>query len=336
MGGPTGSVVSAETLRDEIVNILLESEGPVSGEEISRRLGVSRAAIWKHIKALRAEGYEIQSSTKVGYTLARLTDLLLPREITRGLSTRQIGRRVYHFDETPSTNDVAKNLARSGAPHGTVVVAERQTGGRGRLGRAWQSPEGGIWMSIVLRPKIEPRMAAGLTLALGYAVARAVSLACGLSAKLKWPNDVFIHGKKAVGVLTEISAEMDSVNYVVAGIGINANVDVSGYEFTATSLSAELGRRIDRAALARAVLKEVEDAHEVFVSKGLVAMISDITRMSCTVGSRVEVKTPEGVRSGLAVGIDEDGALLVKEDGGEVRRFLSGDVTIGSSQNLHQ
>ena len=199
-------------------------DGYISGEEIAGRLGVSRTAVWKHIRALKAAGYEIDSHARKGYTLLEAPDLLLPQEIQPKLQTRIVGKNMIHYDDIPSSNNEAKRLAQEGAPEGTVVVAEAQSTGKGRLSRGWYSPaRKGIWFSVILRPPFLPQEAPKCTLLAAVAVVRAMK-DMGFPVGIKWPNDVLYEGKKLVGILTEMSAEMERINYVVIGTGINVNL----------------------------------------------------------------------------------------------------------------
>lgn len=207
-----------------ILELLRRQEGFLSGEDIGRELSITRAAVWKGIKKLREEGYEIEAVTNRGYRLTNPETMYNKRELEQGLKTKTMGQSIYFYEETDTTNNRARELALEGAPEGTLVVAEKQTAGRGRRGKVWESPLGtGIWMSLVLRPQIMPAEASVLTLLCGLATAEAIEAETGLSAGIKWPNDILINGKKAVGILTEMDCEMSEVHFVIPGIGINVN-----------------------------------------------------------------------------------------------------------------
>lgn len=294
----------------------------VSGQEIAESQGVSRAAVCKQIKILRARGYEIESSTRKGYRLACRPDLLDAALIRSGLETRAVGCRVQCFREVDSTNRVARSLARD-CPNGAVFISERQTEGRGRLSRSWQSPTGGVWMSILFRPDLPLPDAHRINMAASVAVARAVSKLYGLDPRIKWPNDILIGEQKLCGILMEISAEVDRIDYAVVGIGINANVDVSGFplEWKSTSLSRELGRDVSRVELIQKILQEIDIIFGVIDFKDLYREWCD---RSATLGKMVRVTSGGGDVVGQAVELSSDGALIVASKGTSVR-VLAGD-----------
>jgi len=224
-------------MKGQILKALRDCDGYLSGETLSQRLGVSRVSVWKHIRSLKKDGYVIEASPR-GYRLMSSPDLLLPYEFP------DLEQRIHHFREIGSTMDVARELARKGARAGTIVIAESQAGGRGRLSRQWLSPQGGIYFTLILRPRIGPAYAPRINLMVAVAVATTIRKLFGLKAELKWPNDVLVAGKKVCGILAEMDAEMDVVNFVNVGIGINANNSTTRFEKTATSLKEVLGREI--------------------------------------------------------------------------------------------
>lgn len=318
-------------MKDCILRLLKEEKGRyVSGEEISGRLGISRTAVWKYINALKEEGYEIESRSRAGYMLLGAPDLLLPFEVKEGLGTRFLGKEVHHFSEVRSTNDEAKSLAGKGAGEGTVVVAERQIGGKGRLGRSWASPAGGIWVSIILRPAFQPLEAPKLTLATALAVTRVLREETHLDARIKWPNDVFINSKKVCGILTEMNAELDRIHYVILGIGLNVNIDIMDFpeevRGTATSLMEELGKPISRLQLLRSILREEEKVYDLFLKDGFAPIREEVRNLSYTLGKWVTVNYGKGMVSGKALDISESGALLLRTDKGRMITVTSGDV----------
>ncbi len=307
-------------------------DGYVSGEEIAGRLGVSRTAVWKHIQALKAAGYAIESHSRRGYFLRDAPDLLLPQEVQPLLRARVIGRTMYHYDLLASSNNEAKRLAAEGAPDGTVVVAEEQSTGKGRLSRGWCSPrQKGIWFSVVLRPSFLPQEAPKCTLMAAVAVVQAMREAGFSQAGIKWPNDVLYEGKKLVGILTEMSAEMERVNYVVIGTGINVNL--APEDFTdevreiATSLSIVRGGPVARAPLFARVLDAMDGLYRAAEQDGFGAVLDAWRRCSVTLGREVSVIGVKETFFGTAADIDEDGALLVDTPEGR-RRVLAGDVSI--------
>lgn len=311
--------------REEINRELTQRLGSwTSGQEMAESLGISRAAVWKQIQSLRAEGYEIEASKK-GYRLSSLPDILSDDLIKSGLKTKFVGRTVISRPSLVSTNAEAKKIAPS-ADNGTVVLAEVQTIGRGRMKRSWHSPRGGVWMSVILKPRIPPAFAFRVNIAAAVAVARALEGLYGLEVGIKWPNDLVVREKKVCGILTEIGAEMDSLNYAVVGIGINANLDPDSFpeDWKATSISRELGRDVLRVELVQRVLGEVERAcGEMAASFDQV--IGEWSARSATLGRRVRIITRSGEFEGLAESLEADGALLVRRDDGPGERVLAGD-----------
>lgn len=313
--------------RLEIIRILKVSEGKaVSGEELGNRLGISRTMIWKYIKSLAKEGYGIESSPKIGYTLRSVPDLLYPDTICMGLQTSLIGQHIHYYDELRSTNITAKELAHE-AEDGTIVVVETQKDGRGRLGREWISPRGGIWMSVILKPTISLAHASRLTLVAGVVISKAMRK-LGVDARIKWPNDILIDGKKVCGILTEVNAEMELVDYIVVGIGINANVDMDDFSDDvrdiATTLSFELGESIDRVSFIQDVLFELEQEYIRFRTQPFSAILDEWLSLSDTIGRQVTVTTPSKMIEGKAVGMTDDGALIVEGSDGTHEDVMAG------------
>lgn len=316
------------SIKERILEKLLQSRGePVSGESLANELSVSRSAIWKHIQALREEGYVIDSSTNLGYSLIKTPDLLMPGEIKAGLKTGVIGKDIKYFKETESTNTIAREIANS-VEEGTVVIAESQTGGRGRLGRKWLSPEGGIWLSIILKPKMQPLYAPRITLLAGVTVAKTIRY-YGIPAKIKWPNDILINGKKACGILTEIGAEIDMIDYVVVGIGIDANVDTESFpediRESSTSLKKELGKNINRVEFVQRLLEEFELLYIKFQDEGFPQILEEWRSLSATIGEWVKITTASRTLYGEAIGVDNEGALILETGEGKLEKIVSGD-----------
>jgi len=315
--------------RQAILASLIEAkDGFVSGEQLATSFGISRAAVWKHILALRGSGYGIESVTNKGYHLTGAADTLDPGIVGMAALAPE-GFDIVHFASIDSTNRKAHELAKEGRPEGTLVVSEEQVAGRGRMQRAWVAPKGGLWMSLVLRPEIPPHKAPLITLVAGVAVAKAIRTVCGLDARIKWPNDVLIGGKKVCGILTEMDAEMDHVNHVVVGIGLNANNPLdalpSEVRRKVTSLKDEVGKPVSRPLLLKAILVEFNHYHQALLTdKGRLRMLRAWRGMSDTPGRKVRVETVGEAVEGVAVDIDEEGALLVKAKG-KVLRVLSGD-----------
>ncbi len=320
-----------ETAERILQHLRANTEAWTSGEDLSRELALSRSAVWKHVRTMRQQGYEIQSSPRKGYRLTATPPWLLPGEIREGLDTRVFGREeIVYLRETDSTNTQAKALAASGAPEGTVVIAETQTGGRGRKGRSWHSPAGdGVYVTVVLRPRISPVEAPRITLIAGIAAAEILRAAFpDLDVHIKWPNDILVGRKKLAGILTEISSDMDEVGFVVCGMGMNVN----GRRFPpeieplATSLLLETGRPADRAPLLRDYLRAYERWYLAFGERGVEPILERWKALSRTPGRRVAVDGPGGRVSGTALDVDRDGSLLVRDDDGAVHAVFSGDV----------
>lgn len=320
-------------MRTRILQVLRQCFGEyISGEELSQKFGVSRTAIWKHIRELKQAGYDIEAHSRRGYCLRRVPDLLLPAEIQARLTTSVFGRDIHYFSDTESTNNVAKKLAAEGCPEGAIVVAESQQGGKGRLSRGWFSPFAkGIWLSIVLRPPFSPQDAPKCTLLAAVALNRAIRKVGRITCGIKWPNDILYQGKKMVGILTEMSAEMDAINYVVIGAGINVNVDQIDFPENlsgiATSLSAAAGHPVDRMTLLCEILEQLELSYNTAVQEGFEQILDDWREQSITLGQTVDVFGVNRTFSGIAQNIDGEGALLVKTDKG-TERVLAGDVSI--------
>lgn len=315
-----------------ILELLRRQEGFLSGEDIGRELSITRAAVWKGIKKLREEGYEIEAVTNRGYRLTNPETMYNKRELEQGLKTKTMGQSIYFYEETDTTNNRARELALEGAPEGTLVVAEKQTAGRGRRGKVWESPLGtGIWMSLVLRPQIMPAEASVLTLLCGLATAEAIEAETGLSADIKWPNDILINGKKAVGILTEMDCEMSEVHFVIPGIGINVNTASFPPEIAeiATSLYLECGKTVSRRRLVHKVLERLEEHYETFLRTGsFAAMLEDYRKHCITLGKEVHVLGREPFFA-EALDITPEGELLVRRaDNGKEEVVFSGEVSI--------
>lgn len=302
--------------RSRIIKALKDAQkSPVSGEELGLKLGISRTMVWKYIKSLQADGYEIESSPKRGYVLKSVPQLLYPEEIQMGLKTTLLGQKIHYFEEVNSTNIIAKEIAAS-EEEGALVIAETQKGGRGRMGREWVSPHGGIWMSVILKPGIPLRHASRLTLVAGLAVANVIR-DMGLDARIKWPNDVRINGKKVCGILTEAKAEVDRVDYIVLGIGINVNMDLKdipeSFRAGSTTLKVELGKHIKRVSFLQDFLFELEQQYINFKTQPFSHILNGWLALSDTIGRDVKVTTPSRIIEGKAVGVTPDGALIIRK-----------------------
>jgi BirA family biotin operon repressor/biotin-[acetyl-CoA-carboxylase] ligase len=315
-----------------VLEILERATGPLSGEAISTEMGMTRSAVWKHINELRMMGYDISSSQKDGYRLTRTSNKLLPYEIHKKLRTQVIGKKMRYIENTPSTIWIGKQLTSEGdveKMHGMVIIAEEQTGGVGRMGRAWVSPSGGIWITIVLKPNVPVDHIFMITMAGSIAVARAIRKEFDIGALIKWPNDVFIGNKKVAGLLLELSAEADVVHHCLLSIGIDVNVPISNFspelQDRITSISAEMGHEVDRASFLARILKEFESRYLLVESGEYDAIIQEWKSISCTLENRVQIRTLKNSFEGDAVDIDEYGALIIRKENGKLERVIAGD-----------
>lgn len=318
-------------MTEEMILAFLAEGGEeyVSGAALSDKLGLSRAAVWKHVEQLRKLGYRIDAQPARGYRLVEVPDRLTALELAPLLSTRELGRTLHSFESVESTNTEAFALAQEGALHGEIVVAESQTGGRGRRGRSWSSPPGSnLYCSIILRPDVPPMRAAEVTLLAAVALAETLEEA-GAVASIKWPNDVQIGGRKVAGILTELAADVDQVRFIILGIGVNLNAGPDDFPpdvaEVATSLREARGRKVPRALFAAALWMKVEAWLDRWVEEGFEPVRDAWRRRSSTIGQQVLVRGEGWERSGLAEDIDEFGALLLSVDGHR-ERILAGDV----------
>ena len=318
----------------QILSALRADSTGASGAELATQLGISRAAVWARIEELRRVGYEIEAGPHFGYRLVSSPDALHADDLLARLGkTKVIGRDIRVFQETTSTNDIVEKLARDGVKEGAVVFAESQTKGRGRLGRVWMSPPGkGLWFSILLRPNLRPMETTQLTVASATALRRAIRDVTGLTLDIKWPNDLLIGGKKVVGVLTEMSAEVDRVRHAILGIGVDVNLSATEFPAElrklATSLKVETGKPVSRPELAAAILREL-DVDYARICSGKFPEVADEWESGCaTIGRNVSVQIGARKISGRAEALDDDGALLVRTEHGHLERIIGGDVTL--------
>lgn len=319
-------------MKEKILGYLREAGGYVSGQELCEKLGVSRTAVWKNIKLLQGEGYDIQAGKNRGYCLIESPDIIRPHEVHSYLTTKWLGHTLYTKESVDSTNTWAKRLAEEGAPHGTVAIADEQTQGKGRRGKDWVTPKGAtIALTILLRPDMPPERASMLTLVMGLSVAKAIKKLYHLDAKIKWPNDVVVSNRKICGILTEMSAQVDYINYLVIGAGTNTNLKKFPEELKdrATSLVIELGEEVKRAQLVGAELEEFEKNYEIFQKTwDLSGLIEEYNQMLVNVDRQVKVLGPgEGVE-GIARGINEKGELLVELTDGTITPVYAGEVSV--------
>jgi len=298
-------------------------------EEVASQTGLTVDELRDEIQALQADGFIIESSPLEGYRLIKIPNRFLPYQIQGDLQTSYIGQDIRYFSEVDSTNEVAKKLADEGASEGTIVIADVQRRGKGRGGKRWISPEGGVWMTIILRPDIPLAKAPQLTLVTGVAVAETLQTICGLDVGIKWPNDILIGEKKVCGILTEVSANRGALDYVVVGIGIDLNVDVEEFPLDlkqgATSLKYELDKEIYGVEVVQRFLENFEAIYEEFKEGGFPEILSQWRRLSKTIGRKVEVHKKGRVVFGEAVGINRDGALILELEDGTLTKVISGE-----------
>ncbi|WDP89434.1 MAG: biotin--[acetyl-CoA-carboxylase] ligase [Desulfobacter sp.] len=303
--------------KSRILELLFRAGGKtLSGVKISDATGISRVAVWKHIKALKASGVDIEARPK-GYVLADPGDLLHPFCFQKDLGTK-----IFHFPEVETTMDTAKALAREGASHLSCCVAERQTRGRGRLNREWHSHRGGLWFTLILKPDIPPPMAYIYNFAASLCLSRTINRLFGLDTRVKWPNDLLLGGKKLCGLLSEMETRADMVNFLAIGMGINVNNDPAHPDFSATSIKNELGRPVSR----RMVLEEFLKDFSVQTRHPDIHVIMDLWRkQTSTIGTRVRVETLNRIHNGKAVGVDDGGSLIIETETGQTETIIYGD-----------
>lgn len=305
----------------------------LSGQDLSDVLRISRVAVWKHIKKIRELGYKIESKQKRGYRLESNTDMLLPWEITSGLKTKTFGKKVYYFDSIDSTQNQAMKMALD-ADDGTVIIAEKQTSGKGRQGRKWVSPKGGIWLSIILHPKFDISVITLFPLASALALSNAIEKTLDIKSELKWPNDITIKGKKVAGMLVDASLESNKIEKLILGVGINFDVEVKQIEkilkdtpnFYGVASLREQNKTIKPISLVQSFLMELEQVYNLLNAGDSKKIVRDWTKKSSTIGQNVELNTNNGKIKGHAIKIDDDGALVISENKKYIR-VTSGDIT---------
>lgn len=319
-------------MKSEILRMLRESDGYVSGQQLCEDMGVSRTAIWKVIKQLQEEGYGIEAVRNKGYHITEYPDVQSKEELQSLLKTRWAGHQIVYYKETTSTNAQAKAGGEQGAVHGTLVVADEQSAGKGRRGRSWTSPSGSnIYMSLLLRPELEPIKAPMLTLVMAYSIAEAIRRKEELNVKIKWPNDIVLHKKKVCGILTEMSTEIDYINYVVIGVGVNANMtefpeDLKG---KASSLTLDSRSTIKRAELIAEILREFEKNYEKFLEAGdLSWCIRNYNQLLVNQDEDVIIHANGGAYEAHAIGINKEGELLVEKPDKTIEAVFSGEVSV--------
>ena len=319
-------------MKNEILRLLKTSDTYISGQQLCGYFKVSRTSVWKVMEQLKKEGYEIEAVRNRGYRLVSSPDVMSEAEIKSLLGTEWAGRKVVYYDETDSTNNRAKDSGEKNGAHGTLFIADKQNAGKGRRGRAWESPSGkSIYMTILLRPQITPDKAPMLTLIMGLSVAEGIRKVSGAETEIKWPNDIVMNKKKVCGILTEMATEMEYVNYVVIGVGINVNQQQFPEEIadTAASLCRETGRIYRRSELIAAVLERFEENYGIFLKTGDLSGIQkayDAVLVNC--GQEVRVLEPGHEYEAVAEGINRNGELMVRLPDGERRYIFAGEVSV--------
>lgn len=313
---------------NDILDLLRENKKEyLSGEEISKKLKVSRSAVWKEIQSLRKIGYEIEAQPHLGYRLLSVPDRMFADELAYGLKTRFIGRQIFSYEALDSTNDAAFHLGEEGLKEGACVFAEYQKKGRGRLGRRWVSPKGkNLILSVLLRPKLLPQEISKLTLACAVSAVRAIRQLTGTAPGIKWPNDIYYGNKKVGGILTEMSAESDRINFIVVGIGVNINADPAELPDSSTSLKEISGHEVNRLEFARLFLAQLEADYSRLKKGSFETLAKDWEDFSITSGQRVMATILGRKIEGQAMGIDRDGALWIRRDNGLQEKIVAGDV----------
>lgn len=319
-------------MKTEILKLLRETDGYVSGQQISDRFGVSRTAVWKVIRQLQDDGYQVEAVRNKGYHIVDSPDVMTKEELDSLMDTRWAGKNIVYYDATDSTNLRIKQLGDEGAPHGTLAVADRQTAGRGRRGRAWESPAGGsIYMSLLLRPKFRPDKASMLTLVAACSVAEGIKDCEDVNVQIKWPNDIIIEGRKLVGILTELSTQIDYINHVTVGIGINVNIQEFPDEIrnTATSLRIECGHTVRRAPIIAAVMKHMEKNYETFLqTEDLTGLMEKYSALLVNKDKDVRIIGAKEQYQAHALGITPTGELIVRREDGTEETVYAGEVSV--------
>jgi len=314
-------------MQNKILGLLKKKEGYVSGEDISSHLNISRQALWKHIQELKDRGYAIEAVPHLGYHLTLSPDRLFEFEVSRGLNTKAFGKKIFYFDTLTSTIDVAMDLGLKGVSSGTIILAESQTKGKGRLGRSWFSPKyKGLYLSLILRPDMLPAQAPILTLLAAVSICEAIKGSTGVVSQIKWPNDILINNKKLCGILTQVIAETDRIDFVIISAGINVNNDKRSLISTATSLKEQKKEEVNRVSLLQEILRALEANYLILEKKGATQILEKWRHHNTTLGRRVKVYCQHKHIEGEALDIDTDGGLLIRKDNGITEKVMAGDV----------
>ena len=321
-------------IRKRLLEAFTAAEGEfLSGQALADILQCSRTAVWKHMEELRKEGFEIEAIRKKGYRIKKIADKVTENEIQLGLHTSVLGKVIHYVETVDSTQKVAHQLAQEGYPEGTIVIAEEQKYGRGRLMRQWHSPKAsGVWMSVILRPNLPPFKAPQFTLITAAAVAQAIADTCHVKPEIKWPNDILLNGKKVTGILTELQAESDKINAIIIGIGMNVNHTAEDFpenlRSTATSLAIATGKKQMRAQIVQAILERLEAYYQLYLEKGFAPLKLLWENFEVSIGKKIVAHTIAGSISGTARGISEDGILKLEDEEGKIHDIYSADIEV--------
>lgn len=321
-------------LRKRLLDAFTNSEKEfLSGQHLAELIGCTRTAVWKHIEVLRKEGYELEAVRRKGYRIVKVPEKITANEVRLGLTTKRLGQHIHYEESVDSTQKIALRLSLDGAPEGTVVIAEEQTAGRGRMARPWHSPKyTGVWMSVILRPDLLPQKAPQLTLIVAVAVVQAIEELTTLHPQIKWPNDLLINGKKITGILTEMQAESDRINSVIIGIGMNVNQEKDSYpeelRSIATSLLIETGNKVNRAELIRQVLSKLEHLYDLYLQEGFYPIKILWESYAISIGKMITARMLQGNIYGKALGITDDGVLIMEDEQGKIHYIYSADIEL--------
>jgi BirA family biotin operon repressor/biotin-[acetyl-CoA-carboxylase] ligase len=319
-------------VKQKLLEAFSKADGEfVSGQALAEIIGCSRTAVWKHIEGLRNEGFELEAVRKKGYRIIHKPDKVTENEITIGLQTKKLGKQIIFKESTDSTQKEAHRLAQEQFKEGTVVIAEEQTSGRGRMTRAWHSPKyTGIWMSVILKPSLPPYKAPQFTLITAVAIVEAIQEVSGLQPEIKWPNDILLNGKKITGILTELQANADQILSLIIGIGINVNQKDFPDELKdiATSLAIEKGEPVSRSQLVQAILKKMEHYYEVYIEEGFAEIKTRWETHAISIGKQIIARTITADIKGKALGITEEGVLQLQDEQGVIHNIYSADIEI--------
>lgn len=328
------AIVVQSELRKELLDAFTNAgEAYLSGQHLADLVGCSRTAVWKHIEELRKEGFELEAVRKKGYRIVKTPEKITADEIRLGLTTDFIGKNIHYEESVESTQKIAHRFASEEVPEGTVIIAEEQRSGKGRMNRKWHSPKyTGIWMSLILRPNIPLTKAPQLTLLTAVAIVQAIEEVTGLTPEIKWPNDILINGKKITGILTELQAEADRIHSIIVGMGINVNQKKEDFpneiQDTASSLFIEKGETISRASLIRSIFKQFEKLYLLYLEQGFLPIKLLWESYAVSIGKILKARTLTSVIEGKALGITEDGVLLLEDNSGTIHHVYSADIEL--------